>query len=366
MNKSPTIKYLHVLPANIGRTYRFLKFMHKNFDCKEHRFLVLALQLGVVKNYTRLLEFTDTIYLKGEKNTKTREKNFISILDSAENIIWHSIDNDAVDIIKILSKNKKYLSRSSWVENGSDTIFDSDNKKLSRINDNIRKSFKAVASISPVNAIKLKEKYGIEAFPVDYPINEFFYRLAKEPCIPAKKNHSHVNVQLGTDTRVFNRPKQTLNILTRHKLRTIKKGFIFLPSNITLQADRSPVKCKPEYIRNASKISRKVFRFTHYYTAEQYVKYMNAVDYLICDPTSVTNPEYLLAPIFCGTKLCYLGSGYIGGLFAGADAGIGNVRRLSYKTYVSNKDNKNIKALFSCFDADGLYSGWKKFFESIS
>ena len=366
MSKSPTIKYLHVLPANIGRTYRFLKFMHNNFNCEEHKFLVLALQLGVIKNYTRLLEFTDTIYLKGEQGTKTREKHFMSLLDSAENIIWHSIDSEAVDITKVLTKNKKYLGKSSWVENGSDTIFDSTDAGLCKKHEFIRKSFRSVASMSVINAVRLKEKYGIESVRVDYPVNEFFYRLAKEPCIPEGRNHSHLNIQLGTDTRVFNRPRQTLRLLQQRNLRKIKESFIFLPSNITLLADRSPVKCKPEYTRIASKISKKVFIFNNFYTPEQYVKYMNAMDVLICDPVTVTAPEYMLAPVFCGVKLCYLGSGYLGDILNGIDSGIGDVRRFSYKQYDSAKDNEKVRALFSCFDAEGLYSGWKNFFDSIS
>lgn len=366
MSKSPAIQFLHVLPANIGRTYRFLKFMHKNFDCDKHRFLVLALQAGVIKNYTRLLEFSDTIYLKGEHGTKKREKNFRSILDSADNIIWHSIDNEAVDIVKILSKNKKYLNKSSWVENGSDALFDSDDARLLRKHEYIRKSFRSVASISVINKARLKEQYDINAFSVDYPVNEFFYRLAKEPSIPSVKNHSHLNIQLGTDTRVFNRPKQTLKLLQKYKLKSVSGGFVFLPSNITLLADRSPVKCKPEYISLASKISKKAFKFTNYYTSEQYIKYMNAMDVLVCDPTAVTNPEYLLAPLFCGVELYYLGTGYLGNILNGVDSGLGNVRKFSYKQYVSHRDNENVKALFSCFDAQGVYSGWKNFFDSIS
>ena len=115
-------KFIHILPADTDYAYWFLKMMDENNDdCENHSFLIAANSKTVLKRYTKLMEFSDSLmYLVGGtegKEAKKRYSHLIEKLNSAEWIIWHGFDFDTIDIVKVLYNKKKLLAKSIWICN---------------------------------------------------------------------------------------------------------------------------------------------------------------------------------------------------------------------------------------------------------
>lgn len=365
------IEYLHILPPNIGRTYRFIKFMKDNFGCEKHKFLVTAIQPTVVNNYTRLLEFTDLYFLFSTK-PRLRMANLKSICQKSRHIIWHSFTSPNIDIENFLKKNPALLARSVWIDQGADIWPKGSTKtykerKIYKIGEYVRKNVSAVASSFPLNADVIRQTYGSAPIQVTYPANELFYKLSVSP-VPTRSNGGRYKriIQLCTDSRIYSRINPLLNRMAKKKKsRHLKDSLLILPTNITLRGDESGLKCKKEYLSAAKKAAKNAMILSRSYQPDRYINYNQIIDALIVDPKSVIYPEYILAPIFCGVKVYYPAQGAIAPYLNKASLTLGKTACLSYRTYMRAAQDADVRKTFAVFDKSLIREQWNALFESL-
>lgn len=366
------IEYLHILPPNIGRTYRFIKFMNQNFDCGKHKFLVTAIQATVVNNYTRLLEFTDLNYLFSTKK-KVREASLKSICRKSRHIIWHTLKSPNIDIEEFLKKNPELLKRSVWVEQGFDISPDGSGKSFKvrrklKNGDLVRRRIGTIASSFPLNADVIRRSYGKEPVPVTYPPNELLPKLVASP-LSTKFNGGKYQriIQLCTDSRVYSRINPLLLRMTKRKRKDkhLKNSLIILPSNISLRGDESGLKCKKDYLSMAKKAAKRALILSRSYQPERYINYNRMIDALIVDPKCVIYPEYILAPIFCGVKVYYPSNGAVAPYLQKASLTVGKTSCLSYERYRRVQNDDDVRKTFAVFDDTLIKEQWQTLFGSL-
>ena len=358
MNREDDIKFLHILPANSGRTYRFISFIKKNFDSLEHKFLLVAAQKNVITLSTKLLEFTDLIYLNNDK-PKEKEKILLGYCKKSKYIIWHSLDSTVLDLNKFLYIHKELLSKSAWAEQG----FDIESPISSNCGIYVRKNIAYIASIFPLNAQRINDEYGRESISVCYPLDEMLYDIANNP--PTQKScgsQAYHIIQISTDVRIYSRPITILQSLGKINLRHFRRSFIVIPDFICADGDASPVKVTSKHLQYAKKLTQCVGSISKISEKDDYIKHYTAVERMVIDPTAIIYPEYLLSPIFCGVRIYYSTEQPISSILNPAAYKCGKIGCMSIESYNKARQSKDIKELFSVFDKERILEKWTALF----
>ncbi len=362
------IEFLHVLPPNTGRTYRFIRFMHQNFDCKKHRFLVTALPMVVLKNHTKLLEFSsDLLYLCGDQGTKKRRKGILELLKCSKHIIWHSFHNIGDDYIEILSKNDDLVAKSSWIENGIDVqpnaIKTEKERERWKTERRIKMKMKQIGTISPVNAAIVKKLYNRSSMQVYYPPAK---KLLPQETPRRPDNHTDKRlIQLGMDARVYTHHDKLFELIRKYKKYT-RNSVIILHRNTVLPEDYNVVNMPPKTISLAAGLNVPCVMSTQSIRNEKdYAKYYGCIDTMVLSPSVVLYPEYMLAPLFYGTNVIYIRNPELDKTFGKAAFHYHNIGVISPRRALIAMENGS-NNIFDMYKPDALKVLWSNYFNKIS
>lgn len=358
--------FLHVLPANSGRTYRFIKFIHENFDVKQHKFVIDSDYVSILKNNTRLLEFKDLLYWDDIYKTRRGKSFLFAIFKKSHNIIWHSLSFDRIDAVEFLLNNKSLMKKSSWIENGFDVFPDSQDKRVVKKARMLRSKMKIIGSIGFINEKQINKEYGKKCLRVYYPPEPGFYSIPESKIKHKEHSKSYKLLQIGSDTRVFSNIN---NILTYIKdlsnSKRIKSCCLILPKNVTLRNDKNSLNISPVIIKKIEKMFVPcMIKNVSYMNIQEYMDYYSRLDDVILSPLEILNPEYLLAPIFCDCNVYLLKNNRFTKEMPFCKF-VNNLGKIDTKKIRALQETDNLPDIFSVFFPDKIKAKWEVFFEIL-
>lgn len=358
--------FLHVLPANSGRTYRFIKFIRENFDIKQHKFIIDSDYVSVLKNNTRLLEFNDLFFWSDNYKTRNGKAFLLTLFKKSHNIIWHSLLFNQIDAIEYLLNNKSLIRKSSWIENGYDVFPNIQNKRAAKKGRILRTKMKAIGTIGFINSEQISKEYGRKCLSVCYPPEPGFYTIPESHIKHKAHSRSYRLMQIGSDARVFS---NIISILTYVKKidnsRRIKSCCLIIPQNVTLTNDKISFQTAPKVINNLNKMCIPYsLKNVSYMNIREYTEYYRCLDDVILSPLEILNPEYLLAPIFCDCNVYLLKNNRFAKDLPFCKF-VNNVGKIDAKKIREMQKSENLPDIFSVFFPDKIKSKWEEFFEIL-
>lgn len=358
--------FLHILPANSGRTYRFIKFIRENFDVRQHKFLIDSGYVSVLKNNTRLLEFSDLLYLSDIKKAKRGKAFLLTLFKKSHNIIWHSLMFNHIDAVEYLLKNKSLIKKSSWIENGYDVYPNSKDKRVFKKARKLRSKMKIIGSIGSINASQIAQEYGRECLSVCYPPEPGFYTIPGSQIKHKEHSKGYRLLQIGSDTRVFSNINSILTFVKKlNKSRRFKSSCLILPQNVTLRNDKISLKISPTIINNTKKMCIPcMIKDVSHTNIREYTDYYSRLDDVIISPLEILKPEYFLAPIFCGCNVYLLKNNRLTSDLPFCKF-VNNVGKIDVKKIRDLQESGNLPDIFNVFFPDKIKSKWEAFFEIL-
>lgn len=362
---------LHVLPANTGRTYRFIKFIRDNFEFDKHKFMIDCSYLTAVKKYTKLLEFPDLLYVNPEPESIECKTFIFNIFKGSQHIIWHSLSFTRINPVALYSINKSFLKKSSWIENGFDIYATNPKEELKEIEVILRSKMKNIGSIAPINSDLIFNTYGKPTLNVSYPPDPMFYKLPELNLEHIPHSRKYKVIQLGTDTRVFSHPNDIIAYFKGLSDKTKKDRYCFiLPKNIILSSDYVSRKTTPAIINKALSSFPTIMLKDIIQNKDEYINYYRSIDCLAIAPSTVLYPEYLFAPLFCGCSIYLIDSNKTIRKNFEEFSCFGKLGKISKKglnvTLRDINELKKLSSILTVFFPKAIKAQWEQFFDAIS
>ena len=229
MNK---IKFLHIIGPDTKNSYGIMSQIHKNFDMKQHQFLITAYE-SCKKRFPKLFEFKDNWFIPEHCSRLRRILIFYKMLNNAEFLIWHSLYFTTAKYVYFLFFFKKFLKKSVWVEWNADLyLWEVENgtikgKIKNFINRKIRENFKYVAATFPVDIYEIKRQFDDQKVcfytPMPNPMKGAtelidFINNSK----PETKKGDRIEVQIAHNAFQFNNHAKLIDILSKFKNENVR------------------------------------------------------------------------------------------------------------------------------------------------
>jgi hypothetical protein len=209
------MKYLHICDSEKFIS-PFIDFINLNFNKEEHFFIV-------IKN--NKYDIKDEMNVRKIENVKNNLKYIKHMMNSSENIYFHSLIND--HIVYFLFFNSRYLRKSNWIIWGSDLyryLYRNDNIK-NRIKELIRKKvikkMKGVITHIKGDYNLAQEWYGVKGvyyYCFMYPSNLYnTYNIEQN-----KNNKNRIYILIGNSSDPSNNHLEIFAKLEMYKDKNIE------------------------------------------------------------------------------------------------------------------------------------------------
>lgn len=214
------MKFLHIMSADVGKTYQMIKFLLNNFDGDEHSFLIVATREYVISNNPILLSFPQLIYIEdlkpGKISSWKRFKFYLDLFNRAQYIIWHSYYPMKGKTLPLIASRRAFLDKSVWIEYGFE-LFRFQNKKRNwkdRRSWILRTQIKSIGATVESDEVAYTEIYGNKSiFPTPLPIAESHIDLLRKRAISEGERDRFPLVLVGYSRFKFSQQMKILQLL---------------------------------------------------------------------------------------------------------------------------------------------------------
>ena len=196
------IKYLHLFNgSNYATINNFTKLINKNFDPKEHFFVIRDTDENPKQEISRYRNVAWLAHAEGIEYSV-----FLGYLNAAEHIFWHAVGWNFRTLFRVMM-HPSIMKKSVWVEWGADLYNWKREQKglrhriVNRINEKWRKSVQAAVMIFPADEDVFIEQFG-DSIPVLHAGYVAFPCDKTENLRPEKKQGGPLNILLGHSATV--------------------------------------------------------------------------------------------------------------------------------------------------------------------